>query len=169
RNLAPGLLDYSLAIAIPVAFLVAALVGIAIERGVIQFLYGRPLETLLATFGISLILQQAVRTAFGANNRAASTPSFMSGVVELGGLAITLNRFWIIVFAGLVFAALLAALRYTTLGLHMRAVTQNRRMASSMAINTGRIDALTFGLGSRIAGLVGGGLSLLATDPQIRA
>ena len=148
-----------MAIAIPVAFLFTGLVGIAIERGIIRFLYGRPLETLLATWGVSLILQQAVRTTFGANNREVSTPSFMSGVVEFGGLAITLNRFWIIVFAGLVFAALLGALRYTTLGLHMRAVTQNRRMASSMAIHTGRIDALTFGLGSGIAGLAGVALS----------
>jgi len=159
RATAPGLLDYSLAFAIPAAFLFAGLVGVAIERGVIQFLYGRPLETLLATWGVSLILQQAVRTTFGANNREVSTPSFMSGVVEFGGLAITLNRFWIIVFAGLVFAALLGALRYTMLGLHMRAVTQNRRMASSMAIHTGRIDALTFGLGSGIAGLAGVALS----------
>jgi urea transport system permease protein len=159
RSAAPGLFDYSLAIAIPAAFLVAGLVGIAIERGVIHLLYGRPLETLLATWGISLVLQQAVRTIFGANNREVGTPGFMSGVVELGGLAITLNRFWIIVFAGVVFAALLGALRYTTLGLHMRAVTQNRRMASSMAIHTGRIDALTFGLGSGIAGLAGVALS----------
>jgi urea transport system permease protein len=159
RSSAPWLFDYSLAFAIPAAFLVAGLVGIAIERGIIQFLYGRPLETLLATWGISLVLQQAVRTMFGANNREVGTPSFMSGVVEFGGLAITLNRFWIIVFAALVFAVLLAALRYTTLGLHMRAVTQNRRMASSMAINTGRIDALTFGLGSGIAGLAGVALS----------
>jgi urea transport system permease protein len=159
RTSAPGLFDYSLAIAIPAAFLVAGLVGIAIERGVIQFLYGRPLETLLATWGISLVLQQAVRTAFGPSNREVGTPSFMSGVIEVGGLAITLNRLWIIAFAGIVFAALLAALQYTTLGLHMRAVTQNRRMASSMAINTGRIDALTFGLGSGIAGLAGVALS----------
>jgi urea transport system permease protein len=159
RASAPGLFDYSLAIAIPLAFLVAGFVGIVIERGVIQFLYGRPLETLLATWGISLILQQAVRTAFGPSNREVGTPGFMSGVVELGGLAITLNRLWIIVFAGIVFAALLAVLRYTTLGLHMRAVTQNRSMASSMAINTGRIDALTFGLGSGIAGLAGVALS----------
>ncbi|HEX6001849.1 MAG TPA: urea ABC transporter permease subunit UrtB [Hyphomicrobiaceae bacterium] len=159
RGWAPGLFDYSLAISIPLAFLVAGVVGIVIERGVIQFLYGRPLETLLATWGISLILQQAVRTAFGANNREVGTPSFMSGTVEVGGLAITLNRLWIIVFACAVFAALLAALRYTTLGLHMRAVTQNRSMASSMAINTGRIDALTFGLGSGIAGLAGVALS----------
>jgi urea transport system permease protein len=159
RTSAPWMFDYSLAIAIPAAFLVAGLIGIAIERGVIQFLYGRPLETLLATWGISLILQQAVRTAFGPSNREVGTPSFMSGVIELGGLAITLNRLWIIVFAGVVFATLLAVLRYTTLGLHMRAVTQNRSMASSMAINTGRIDALTFGLGSGIAGLAGVALS----------
>ena len=159
RTNAPWLLDYSLVFAIPAAFLFAGLVGIAIERGVIQFLYGRPLETLLATWGISLVLQQAVRTTFGPSNREVSTPSFMSGVVEFGGLAITLNRFWIIIFAGIVFAALLGALRYTTLGLHMRAVTQNRRMASSMAIHTGRIDALTFGLGSGIAGLAGVALS----------
>ena len=159
RSSAPGLFDYSLAIAIPLAFLVAGIVGILIERGVIQFLYGRPLETLLATWGISLILQQAVRTTFGPTNREVGAPSFMSGVVELGGLSITLNRLWIIVFAGIVFAALLAVLRYTTLGLHMRAVTQNRSMASSMAINTGRIDALTFGLGSGIAGLAGVALS----------
>jgi urea transport system permease protein len=159
RTSAPGLFDYSLAIAIPLAFLVAGFVGILIERGVIQFLYGRPLETLLATWGISLILQQAVRTTFGPSNREVGTPSFMSGVVDVGGLSITLNRLWIIFFAGIVFAALLAVLRYTTLGLHMRAVTQNRSMASAMAINTGRIDALTFGLGSGIAGLAGVALS----------
>ena len=159
RTRAPWMFDYSLAIAIPLAFLVAALVGMAIERGVIQFLYGRPLETLLATWGISLVLQQAVRTAFGPTNREVGAPHFMSGAFELGGLTITWNRLWIIVFAGLVLAALLAVLRFTTLGLQMRAVTQNRRMASSMAINTGRIDALTFALGSGIAGLAGVALS----------
>jgi len=159
RTRAPGLFDYSLAIAIPLAFLVAALVGMAIERGVIRFLYGRPLETLLATWGISLILQQAVRTSFGPTNREVGAPNFMSGAFELGGLTITWNRLWIIVFAGIIFAGLLAALRYTELGLQMRAVTQNRRMASSMAINTGRIDALTFALGSGIAGLAGVALS----------
>jgi urea transport system permease protein len=159
RTKAPWMFDYSLAISIPLAFLVAALVGIAIERGIIQFLYGRPLETLLATWGISLILQQAVRTAFGPTNREVGAPHFMSGAFQLGGLTITWNRLWIIVFAGLVLAALLAVLRFTTLGLQMRAVTQNRRMASSMAINTGRIDALTFALGSGIAGLAGVALS----------
>ena len=159
RAKAPWLFDYSLAIAIPLAFLVAALVGIAIERGVIQFLYGRPLETLLATWGISLILQQAVRTTFGPSNREVGAPHFMSGAFQLGGLTITWNRMWIIVFAGLILMALLAVLRFTTLGLQMRAVTQNRRMASSMAINTGKIDALTFALGSGIAGLAGVALS----------
>jgi urea transport system permease protein len=159
RARAPWLFDYSLAIAIPLAFLVAGLVGIAIERGVIQFLYGRPLETLLATWGISLILQQAVRTTFGAANREVGAPHFMSGAFQLGGLTITWNRMWIIVFAGLILMALLAVLRFTTLGLQMRAVTQNRRMASSMAINTGKIDALTFALGSGIAGLAGVALS----------
>ena len=159
RARAPWLFDYSLAIAIPLAFLVAALVGIAIERGIIQFLYGRPLETLLATWGISLILQQAVRTTFGPSNREVGAPHFMSGAFQLGGLTITWNRMWIIVFAGLILMALLAVLRFTTLGLQMRAVTQNRRMASSMAINTGKIDALTFALGSGIAGLAGVALS----------
>ncbi len=159
RTSVPWLFDYSLAIAIPLAFLVAALVGIAIERGVIRFLYGRPLETLLATWGISLILQQAVRTTFGPTNREVGAPHFMSGSFPLGGLTVTWNRLWIIVFAVLIFTALLAALRYTTLGLQMRAVTQNRRMASAMAINTGRIDALTFALGSGIAGLAGVALS----------
>ncbi|RDJ27609.1 urea ABC transporter permease subunit UrtB [Bosea caraganae] len=159
RTSAPGLFDYSLMIAIPAAFLVAGAVGIAIERGVIRFLYGRPLETLLATWGISLILQQAVRTGFGPTNREVGAPNFMSGAFEIGGLAITWNRLWIIVFAGLVFAALLAILKLTPMGLQMRAVTQNRRMASAMGIRTGRIDALTFGLGSGVAGLAGVALS----------
>ena len=159
RGSAPALFDYSLAIAIPLAFLVAGLVGIAIERGVIRFLYGRPLETLLATWGISLILQQAVRTSFGPTNREVGAPHFMSGAFELGGLTITWNRLWIIVFAGIIFALLLAVLRFTTLGLQMRAVTQNRRMSAAMAIATGRIDALTFALGSGIAGLAGVALS----------
>ncbi|WP_332685784.1 urea ABC transporter permease subunit UrtB [Bosea sp. (in: a-proteobacteria)] len=159
RTRFPGLFDWSLAIALPAAFIVAGVVGIAIERGVIRFLYGRPLETLLATWGISLILQQAVRTAFGPTNREVGAPSFMSGAFELGGLAITWNRLWIIVFAAIVFMALLAILKLTPMGLQMRAVTQNRRMASAMGIRTGRIDALTFGLGSGVAGLAGVALS----------
>jgi urea transport system permease protein len=159
RANSPALFDYSLLIAVPLAFLVAGAVGVLIERGVIRFLYGRPLETLLATWGISLILQQAVRTAFGPNNREVGAPSWMSGAFDLGGITITYNRLWIICFAMCVFVALLAVLRLTRLGLEMRAVTQNRTMAASMGIRTARIDALTFGLGSGIAGIAGVALS----------
>jgi len=155
----PGLFDYSLLIALPLAFLVAALVGIAIERGIIRFLYGRALETLLATWGISLIMQQAVRTTFGPTNREVGNPSWMSGAFELGQITITYNRLWIVVFTLGVFAVLLLMLRFTRLGLEMRAVTQNRRMAASMGIATSRVDALTFGLGSGIAGIAGVALS----------
>jgi urea transport system permease protein len=155
----PALFDYSLLIAIPLAFLVAGFVGILIERGVIRFLYGRPLETLLATWGISLILQQAVRTGFGPTNKDVGNPSWMSGSFDIGYITITYNRLWIIVFTMLIFVLLLALLRYTHLGLEMRAVTQNRAMAASMGIRTSRIDALTFGLGSGIAGLAGVALS----------
>ena len=155
----PALFDYSLAFALPLAFAVAGCVGILIERGIIRFLYGRPLETLLATWGLSLILQQAVRTAFGPTNKDVGTPSWMSGAFDLGHLTITYNRLWIIVFTLLVFLGLLALLRFTRFGLEMRAVTQNRAMAASMGIRTSRIDALTFGLGSGIAGLAGVALS----------
>jgi urea transport system permease protein len=155
----PALFDYSLAIAIPLAFLVAGFVGILIERGIIRFLYGRPLETLLATWGLSLIIQQAVRTAFGPTNKDVGNPSWMSGSFDLGHITITYNRLWIIVFTLLIFVGLLGLLRFTRFGLEMRAVTQNRAMAASMGIRTSRIDALTFGLGSGIAGLAGVALS----------
>ncbi|MFP9138219.1 urea ABC transporter permease subunit UrtB [Devosia sp. XGJD_8] len=155
----PGLFDWSLAIALPLAFLVTGLIGIAIERGVIRFLYGRPLETLLATWGLSLIIQQAVQRIFTANIREVGNPTWMSGSFELGGLAITWNRFYIVIFALMVFVALLLVLKYTAIGLHMRAVTQNRRMASAMGIRTPLVDAMTFGLGSGIAGLAGVALS----------
>ncbi|WP_131113573.1 urea ABC transporter permease subunit UrtB [Lichenihabitans psoromatis] len=159
RSSAPGLFNYSLFIALPLAFLVSGVVGIAIERLVIRHLYGRPLETLLATWGISLILQQAVRTIFGANNKEVGAPAFMAGSFHIGGLDITTGRLWIIVFTILVFVALQLVLRATPFGLRMRAVTQNRRMASAMGISTGRIDALAFGLGSGIAGIAGVALS----------
>ncbi|HZP74947.1 MAG TPA: urea ABC transporter permease subunit UrtB [Pseudolabrys sp.] len=155
----PALFDYSLIIAVPLAFLVAGAVGVAIERSVIQFLYGRPLETLLATWGISLVLQQGVRTAFGPTNREVGAPSWMSGAFDLGGITITYNRLWIICFTLAVFVALLGMLRFTRLGLEMRAVTQNRAMAAAMGIRTKSIDALTFGLGSGIAGIAGVALS----------
>lgn len=159
RTRYPGLFDYSLLIAVPLAFLVAGAIGVLIERSIIRFLYGRPLETLLATWGLSLVLQQAVRTMFGPTNREVGNPSWMSGAFELGQITITYNRLWILVFTLAVFAILLAMLRYTALGLEMRAVTQNRRMAASVGIATSRVDALTFGLGSGIAGIAGVALS----------
>jgi urea transport system permease protein len=159
RAYSPDLLDYSLVIAVPLAFLVTGLVGILIERGIIRFLYGRPLDTLLATWGLSLVLQQAVRTAFGPTNKDVSSPSWMSGSFNLGHISITNNRLCIVLFTLAVFVLLLALLRYTRLGLEMRAVTQNRTMAASMGIRTGWIDAMTFGLGSGIAGIAGVALS----------
>ncbi|HEY4808483.1 MAG TPA: urea ABC transporter permease subunit UrtB [Roseiarcus sp.] len=157
--LPPSLQNWSLAFAIPLAFVVAGVVGIAIERLVIRFLYTRPLETLLATWGVSLILQQLVRSLFGANNRLVSNPPFMSGAFEIGGLSITTNRLWIIVLSALVFIGLQLVLRATPFGLQMRAVTQNRRMAASMGISTARVDMLAFGLGSGVAGIAGVALS----------
>ncbi|MBC8292991.1 MAG: urea ABC transporter permease subunit UrtB [Proteobacteria bacterium] len=149
-----------LPVAVPVAFLVTGLVGVALERGIIRFLYGRPLETLLATWGVSLVLQQAVRTVFGAPNRAVENPFWMTGGFELAGVVtLTWNRLVVIAFALAVLAALGLLLRYTALGLQMRAVTQNREMASAMGIKTGRVDYLTFGLGSAIAGVAGVALS----------
>src|SRR6202008_470310 len=159
RTYNPALFDYSLMIAVPLAFAFTGAVGIAIERSIIRFLYGRPLETLLATWGLSLILQQAVRTIFGPTNKEVGNPSWMSGAFDLGGITITYNRLWIICFTLVVFAALLGMLRFTRLGLEMRAVTQNRSMAAAMGIRAARIDALTFGLGSGIAGIAGVALS----------
>ncbi|MBS0643518.1 MAG: urea ABC transporter permease subunit UrtB [Acetobacteraceae bacterium] len=159
RAYLPGIYGANLIFAIPAAFLVTAVIGIAIERSLIRWLYGRPLETLLATWGLSLMLQQVVRSLFGPNNRDVDTPWWMSGATQVGGLTLTWNRFYIIIFAGIVVAALMAALRYTSLGLRMRAVTQNRRMAAAMGIRTPWIDALTFGLGSGVAGMAGVALS----------
>jgi urea transport system permease protein len=159
RTRAPGLFDWSLPIALPLAFLVAGAVGVAIERGIIRHLYGRPLETLLATWGVSLILQQAVRSAFGANNREVGAPSYMSGAFDFYGLSITWGRLWIVVFSAAVFVGLLFVLKATPFGLKTRAVTQNRRMAAAMGIRTPWIDAFTFGLGSGIAGIAGVALS----------
>ncbi|WP_081944524.1 urea ABC transporter permease subunit UrtB [Thalassospira australica] len=154
---------WSLAISVPAAFLVAGAVGVVIERSVIRFLYGRPLETLLATWGVSLVLQQAIRTIFGATNQQVMAPDFMSGAVEFStGLVLTYNRLWIILFSVIVVAGIAAVLRYTAFGLQMRAVTQNRRMAGSVGIRTGYVDALTFGLGSGIAGIAGVALSQIS-------
>jgi urea transport system permease protein len=159
RNGYPGMLGWSLVIAVPLAFVVTGLIGILIERTVIRFLYGRPLETLLATWGLSLIIQQAVRTIYGPSNREVSAPSWMSGAFEVGHLTITYNRLWIICFALAVFFALQAMLRFTRLGLEVRAVTQNRAMAASLGVATPRVDLLAFALGSGLAGLGGCALS----------
>jgi urea transport system permease protein len=159
RSMAPAYFGWSLPVALPLAFLVAALVGLAIERGVISYLYGRPLETLLATWGVSLFLQQAVRTAFGPTNREVGNPSYMSGSIDVLGVSVALGRLWIIVFTLVVFASLLLILKRTPLGLRMRAVTQNRRMAQSMGIRSRAVDAMTFALGSGIAGIAGVALS----------
>ncbi len=159
RNHAPGLFDASVLIAIPLAFLVAGAIGVAIERGIIRFLYGRPLETLLATWGLALILQQSVRSIFGPTNRQVGNPSWMSGAFDLWGLSITWGRLYIVIFALIVFAGLILLLRYSSFGLKVRAVTQNRRMAASMGIRTPWVDAMTFGLGSGIAGIAGVALS----------
>ncbi len=159
RTSAPHLFEYSLLFALPIAFCLSGGVGVAIERGVCRWLYGRPLETLLATWGVSLILQQTVRSIFGPTNKEVGNPDWMSGAFEIGQLSITYNRLWIFVFALVVFASLLLILKKTPIGLQMRAVTQNRRMADAMGVKTGWVDAMTFGLGAGIAGLAGVALS----------
>ncbi len=151
--------NWSVPLALPLAFVVSAIAGVVIERFVVRYLYTRPLDTLLATWGVSLILQQAVRTLFGASNRQVYSPPFLSGAYHWGGLEITNNRLWIILLSGAVFAALLFVLHATSFGLQMRAVTQNRRMASAMGISTARVDMMAFALGSGVAGIAGVALS----------
>jgi urea transport system permease protein len=154
------MIDAYLIVALPVAFIACAAVGMLLERTVIRFLYGRPLETLLATWGISLMLQQAIRSIFGAPNKEVANPIWMTGGLDLaGGVTLTWNRLAIIGFCLAVLVALAAILRFSSFGLEMRAVSQNRPMAAAMGIRTGRIDALTFGLGSGIAGMAGVALS----------
>ncbi|HSG02186.1 MAG TPA: urea ABC transporter permease subunit UrtB [Marinobacterium sp.] len=160
--LMPDHIEYSLFVAIPAAFVISGLVGIAIERGVIRFLYGRPLETLLATFGISLILQQAVRSIFSPLNRSVETPDWMSGSIQINPLlALTESRLYIIFFCLFVFFTLLMVMKRTRLGLQVRAVSQNRAMARAMGVRSEWVDAMTFGLGSGVAGVAGVALSQL--------
>lgn len=162
QQLMPNLIEYSIIIAIPCAFIVSAIVGILIERLVIRHLYGRPLETLLATFGISLILQQIVRSIFSPLNQEVKTPSWMSGALEINSaLSITYNRLYIVIFALIVFLAVLFVMKKTSLGLKVRAVSQNRPIARAMGIKSSFIDAITFGIGSGIAGVAGVALSQL--------
>lgn len=162
QQLLPNHIGLSIILSIPAAFVVSGLVGIAIERGVVRFLYGRPLETLLATFGISLILQQLVRSIFSPLNKSVQTPDMMSGLLRINEVfAVTYNRLYILIFTFIVFAGLWLILNKTSLGLKVRAVSQNRQMARAMGVRTARVDALTFGLGSGVAGIAGVALSQL--------
>ncbi|HSV61616.1 MAG TPA: urea ABC transporter permease subunit UrtB [Variovorax sp.] len=160
KYLPASMFDWYLVAAIPVAFLASGLVGAILERGVIRFLYGRPLETLLATWGISLMLQQLVRSLFGAQNVGVENPSWMSGGLQmLSNVTLPWNRIGIIIFAGLVLLSMGYLIGRTRLGLFVRGVTQNRPIASCMGVNTARIDTYAFALGSGIAGLAGCALS----------
>ncbi len=160
RAYLPGAFDSYVLVAIPVSFLAAALVGAVLERSVIRWLYGRPLETLLATWGISLMLQQAVRSIFGAQNVPVENPAWLSGGVDvMSNLTLPFNRIAIVVFAVLVLAGVATLIARTRLGLFVRGVTQNRRMAACMGVNTARVDTYAFALGSGIAGLAGCALS----------
>ncbi|MGB9801702.1 MAG: urea ABC transporter permease subunit UrtB, partial [Arcobacter sp.] len=162
QQLFPNLIEYSVIIAIPAAFIVSGIVGIIIERLVIRHLYGRPLETLLATFGVSLILQQLVRTIYSPLNQEVKTPSWMSGALEVNSsLFLTYNRLYIVIFSVMVFLAILYVMKKTSLGLKVRAVSQNRPIARAMGIKSSFIDAATFGIGSGIAGVAGVALSQL--------
>jgi urea transport system permease protein len=162
RAYLPGAFDWYLLAAVPAAFVVSACVGMILERSVIRWLYGRPLETLLATWGISLVLIQAVRTLFGAQNVQVENPAFMSGGIQvLSNVVLPWSRIMIILFAALVLAGMWALLTKTRLGLFVRGVTQNRAMASCVGVPTARVDTWAFGLGSGIAGLAGCALSQL--------
>jgi len=160
RQHLPGWFDAYLLVALPVAFAASALVGAVMERTVIRFLYGRPLETLLATWGISLVLMQLVRSLFGAQNVAVENPSWMSGgITLLGSLNLPYNRLVILAFAAAVLIGVSLLIARTRLGLFVRGVTQNRPIAACMGVNTARIDTWAFALGSGIAGLAGCALS----------
>ena len=162
QTVMPGHIGISILVAIPAAFLVSGSAGVLMERTIIRFLYGRPLETLLATFGVSLILQQSVRSIFTALNRSVVTPDWMSGSLRLNdALSITYNRLYIVIFTLIVFSLILLVLKRTRIGLDIRAVSQNRAMAKAMGIRTEWVDAMTFGLGSGIAGVAGVALSQL--------
>jgi urea transport system permease protein len=162
QQLMPNHIGASILVAIPLAFLVSGCVGMLIERGVVRFLYGRPLETLLATFGVSLVLQQVVRDLFSANNRPVETPPWMAGSMQINeALSLTYNRLYVILFMIIVFVILQMVLQKTSLGLKVRAVAQNRNMAKAMGVRTQWVDAMTFGLGSGIAGVAGVALSQL--------
>ncbi|RKO66102.1 urea ABC transporter permease subunit UrtB [Desulfofundulus salinus] len=149
-------------VAIPISFLVAAFVGFLLERGLIRFLYGRPLDTLLATWGISLILQQIARDIFGAPNVEVSTPHWLKGGLELlDGLQLPYNRIFIIVLAIVCLISIYFYMYRSASGCKMRAVVQNRAMAACLGIPTSKVDAYTFAIGSGLAGVAGCALCLL--------
>ena len=161
--LMPNYIDLSILVAIPAAFLVAGSAGVLIERSIIRFLYGRPLETLLATFGVSLVLQQLVRTIFSPNNRPVTTPTWMSGSLQFNeAFSLTYNRLYIVLISLVVFGVLLLVLKHTRIGLDIRAVSQNRLMARALGVRSQWVDAMTFGLGSGIAGVAGVALSQIS-------
>ena len=160
RQWLPGAFDAYIVAAVPCSFLASALVGAAMERTVIRWLYGRPLETLLATWGISLILMQGVRSLFGAQNVGVENPGWLSGGVQvLPNLVLPFNRLAILAFAALVLAGMALLIGRTRLGLFVRGVTQNRRMAACVGVDTARVDTHAFALGAGIAGLAGCALS----------
>lgn len=157
----PGSVGYEsyFFVAIPAAFFVAAICGALLERGVIRFLYKRPLESLLATWGVSLILQQLLRMTFGPNSVQVSSPEWLSGSFLVAGVTVTYNRLFVIFFAGVVVLVTWFLLRRTRMGLQIRATMQNRAMASSLGIAATKVNVLTFAFGSGLAGLAGAFLS----------
>ena len=160
RQYMPSAFDYYIIAAIPVSFFAAAAVGAVLERTVIRWLYGRPLETLLATWGISLVLIQTMRTFFGAQNVPVENPSWLSGGVQvMSNLILPYNRIAILFFSFFVLATVWLLISKTRLGLFVRGVTQNRSMAACMGVNTAKIDTYAFALGAGIAGLAGCALS----------
>jgi urea transport system permease protein len=162
QSLMPGQAGLALILAVPVSFVVTGLVGALLELSIIRYLYSRPLETLLATYGVSLIIQQAVKIFISSNNRSVETPQFMSGLMQLSDhLTVTYSRLYIIGFCLVVFVMINLIMHRTRLGLEVRAVTQNRAMAQAMGVNSRRVDTFTFVLGSGVAGMAGVALSQL--------
>jgi urea transport system permease protein len=162
QSLLPGQAGLALVLSVPASFVVTGLVGALLELSIIRHLYSRPLETLLATYGVSLVLQQAVKIFISSNNRSVETPAFMSGLLRLSdNLTVTYSRLYIIGFCLAVFLMINLVTRKTRLGLQVRAVTQNRAMAQAMGVNSRRVDTLTFVLGSGVAGMAGVALSQL--------
>jgi urea transport system permease protein len=152
----PGAFDYYFLVSLPASFLVAGAVGFALERGVIRFLYGRPLETLLLTWGVSLIIQQGLRLWFGAANVDVTAPRWLSGGVPvLTGVQLPYNRLFILGLAAVCVTGMYLLLFRTNAGLRIRAVTQNRGMAACLGVRARWVDAFTFALGAGLAGLAG--------------